>query len=282
MPVSTAILAKVKDLIAANWYRIVLGLVSVAVFIASWAIVSQYLSDSGSNLAKYVPGPGSVAEAFVKSFTEPVPGLVEEGTRMGDLIAASMIRVFWGFLLALVVALPIGLAMGTFRAAEAMGRPLVEMFRPIPPLAWVPIFLMVFKSFWGPIGIVFVGVFFPVLLNVIFGVKSVDQRLIDAARTLGARKGTVFTKVVIPTIVPYMMTGIKVGLGVGWMCIVAAEMMPLQGGTGVGYYVWLSAASYSAYAYTYATMIVIGLLGVLTTGVAEQVERRVSRWMGMR
>lgn len=282
MPVSTAILAKVKDLIAANWYRIVLGLVSVAVFIASWAIVSQYLSDSGSNLAKYVPGPGSVAEAFVKSFTEPVPGLVEEGTRMGDLIAASMIRVFWGFLLALVVALPIGLGMGTFRAAEAMGRPLVEMFRPIPPLAWVPIFLMVFKSFWGPIGIVFVGVFFPVLLNVIFGVKSVDQRLIDAARTLGARKGTVFTKVVIPTIVPYMMTGIKVGLGVGWMCIVAAEMMPLQGGTGVGYYVWLSAASYSAYAYTYATMIVIGLLGVLTTGVAEQVERRVSRWMGMR
>lgn len=282
MPTSAAILAKAKDAVAANWRSIVLGFVAVAVFIISWAVASQYLSDTDSNLAKYVPGPGSVAEALLKSFTEPVPGLETEGTRMGDLIASSMIRVFWGFLLALAIALPIGLAMGTFRAAEAMGKPLVEMFRPIPPLAWVPVFLMVFKSFWGPVGIVFVGVFFPVLLNIIFGVKSVDPRLIDAARTLGAKKGAVFTKVVIPTIVPYMMTGIKVGLGVGWMCIVAAEMMPLQGGTGVGYYVWVSAASYSMYAYTYATMIVIGLLGILTTGVAEQIERRVSRWMGMR
>lgn len=279
MPRSTAILAKVKDSVAANWVKILLGIVSVAAFIVLWAVVAQYLSDTGSQISKYVPGPGSVAEAFVKSFTEPVPGL---DVRMGDLIASSMIRVFWGFLLALLVALPIGLALGTFRAAEAMGRPLVEMFRPIPPLAWVPIFLMVFKSFWGPIAIVFVGVFFPILLNVIFGVKSVDPRLIDAARTLGARKRAVFTKVVMPTIVPYMMTGIKVGLGVGWMCIVAAEMMPIQGGTGVGYYVWLSAANYSQYDYTYATMIVIGLLGILTTGVAELVEKRVSRWMGMR
>jgi NitT/TauT family transport system permease protein len=79
-----------------------------------------------------------------------------------------------------------------------------------------------------------------------------------------------------------MMTGIKVGLGVGWMCIVAAEMMPLEGGTGVGYYLWLSAVSINQYEYTYATMIVIGLLGILTTGVAELIEKRVSRWMGMR
>jgi NitT/TauT family transport system permease protein len=171
--------------------------------------------------------------------------------------------------------------MGSFKALESMGKPLVEVFRPIPPLAWVPVFLMVFRSFWGPIGIVFLGVFFPILLNVIFGVKSVDQKLVDAARTLGAKRSAVFTKVVMPAIVPYMMTGIKVGLGVGWMCIVAAEMMPIQGGTGVGYYVWLS-ADYSRYDFTYATMLVIGLLSILTTGVAELIEKRVSRWMGIR
>jgi len=272
-------MARVKDAVSANWYSIVLGLVAVILFVVFWALVSQYLSDSGSDLSVYVPGPKSVAEAFVSSFMEPVPGL--DYTRMGDMIASSLMRVFWGFLLALAVALPVGLAMGTFRSVEAMGRPLVEMFRPIPPLAWVPVFLMVFKSFWGPIGIVFVGVFFPILINVIFGVKSVDQKLIDAARTLGARRGAVFTKVVIPTIVPYLMTGIKVGLGVGWMCIVAAEMMPIQGGTGVGYYVWLS-ADYGRYEFTYATMLVIGLLSILTTGVAEIFEKRVSRWMGMR
>lgn len=279
MPGNSALLARVKEAVMTNWVKLVLGIVSVAIFIAAWAAVSLYLSGSGSTLSRYLPGPGLVAEAFFSSFVEPVPGL--DYTRMGDMIASSLIRVFWGFLLALLVALPLGLLMGSFRALEAMGKPIVEMIRPIPPLAWVPVFLMVFKSFWGPIGIVFVGVFFPVLLNVIFGVKSVDQKLIDAARTLGAKRSAIFTKVVIPTIVPYMMTGIKVGLGVGWMCIVAAEMMPIRGGTGVGYYVWLS-ADLGRYDFTYATMLVIGLLSILTTGVAELIERRVSRWWGMR
>lgn len=264
----------------ANRASIALGLVSVAAFVIVWAAVSAYLSETGSIKAEYVPGPLSVAEAFFKSFLEPVPGL--EGVRMGDMIASSLIRVFWGFLLALAVALPVGLALGSFKTVEAMGRPLVEIFRPIPPLAWVPVFLMVFRSFWGPIGIVFIGVFFPIMLNVVFGVRNVDQKLVDAARTLGAKKGAVFTKVVIPTVIPYMMTGVKVGLGVGWMCIVAAEMMPIQGGTGVGYYLWLSSVSYGMYDYTYATMLVICMLSVLTAGVAELIEKRVSRWMEMR
>jgi len=279
MPRSSVLLARVKDAVVANWVKLVLGLVSVSIFIASWAIASLYLSESGSSLSPFVPGPKLVAEAFLSSFVDSVPGLT--GIRMGDMIASSMIRIFWGFLLAMLVALPMGLAMGSFKTLESMGKPLVEVFRPIPPLAWVPVFLMVFKSFWGPIGIVFLGVFFPILLNVIFGVKSVDQRLVDAARTLGAKRSAVFTKVVMPAIVPYMMTGIKVGLGVGWMCIVAAEMMPIQSGTGVGYYVWLS-ADYSRYDFMYATMLVIGLLSILTTGVAELIEKRVSRWMGIR
>lgn len=279
MPGSSAVLARAKNVVTANSSRLVLGFVSVSVFIASWAIVSLYLSESGSSLSRYVPGPWPVAEAFVSSFVDPVPGL--SYTTMVDMVASSLIRVFWGFLLAMLVALPMGLAMGSFKVLDAMGKPLVEVFRPIPPLAWVPVFLMVFKSFWGPIGIVFMGVFFPILLNVIFGVKNVDQKLIDAARTLGAKRSAVFTKVVMPSIVPYMMTGIKVGLGVGWMCIVAAEMMPIQGGTGVGYYVWLS-ADYGRYDFTYATMLVIGILSMLTTGVAEMIEKRVSRWMGMR
>jgi len=280
MPASPSILKKAREAVVANWVTLALGLVSIAAFIIVWAAVSAYLSGTDSPKSEYVPGPLSVAEAFFKSFLEPVPGL--DGIRMGDMIASSLIRVFWGFLLALMVALPAGLALGSFKTVEAMGKPLVEVFRPIPPLAWVPVFLMVFRSFWGPIGIVFIGVFFPIMLNVVFGVRSVDQKLVDAARTLGAKKGAVFAKVVIPTIIPYMMTGIKVGLGVGWMCIVAAEMMPIQGGTGVGYYLWLSSVSYGMYDYTYATMLVICLLSVLTAGVAEMIEKRVSRWMEMR
>jgi NitT/TauT family transport system permease protein len=200
---------------------------------------------------------------------------------MGDLIISSLIRVFWGFLIALALAFPLGIIMGRIGAAEALGRPIVEMFRPIPPLAWVPIFLLVFGSFWGPAGIVFLGAFFPILLNVMFGVKSVDPMLIDAARTLGAKRSHVFTKVIVPSSIPYLMTGVTVGLGVAWMCIVAAEITPLKGGVGLGYYILYSAQNLT-YDLTYATMIVIGILSMLTTGVAALVERRVSKWMGLK
>jgi NitT/TauT family transport system permease protein len=123
--------------------------------------------------------------------------------------------------------------------------------------------------------------FFPILLNVTFGARSVDPVLIDVARTLGAGRREVFVKVVLPFTLPYMMTGIKIGLGIGWMCIVAAEMLGAVGG-GVGYYIWNMANQYGMYDKMYAGMLVIGLLSVLTTGVAALFERRLTRWMGMK
>jgi NitT/TauT family transport system permease protein len=221
--------------------------------------------------------------ALWSSFFETLPGFTPiEDITMGDLIVSSLIRVFWGFLIALGVAFPLGIIMGRIGAAEAFGRPIVEMFRPIPPLAWVPIFLLIFGSFWGPTGIVFLGAFFPILLNVMFGVKSVDPQLVDAARTLGAKRSHIFAKVIIPSSVPYLMTGVTVGLGVAWMCIVAAEITPMEGGAGLGYYILYSANFLGRYEYTYATMIVIGILSMLTTGVAALIERRVSKWMGLK
>jgi NitT/TauT family transport system permease protein len=170
--------------------------------------------------------------------------------------------------------------MGRLWAAEAVGKPLVELFRPIPPLAWIPIFLLLFGVIWGPIAIVFLGVFFPILLNIQFGARSVDPTLIDAARTLGARRIDIFTKVVLPFTIPYLMTGVTVGLGIGWMCIVAAEMLGAVGG-GVGYFIFTTAGN-SQYPYMYAGMLMIGILSILTTGIAGLFERRVSKWMGMR
>jgi ABC-type nitrate/sulfonate/bicarbonate transport system permease component len=127
---------------------------------------------------------------------------------------------------------------------------------------------------------VFLGIFFPVLFNVILGVKSVDPLLIDAAKTLGAKRTHLFFKVILPFTTPYLMTGIKVGLGVGWMCIVAAEMVGRYGG-GVGYYI-LARTEAGLYDYVFAGIAMIAILGILTTGVASQVERRLHRWMGMK
>ena len=265
--------------LSTNILRYVLGIASLVTFVAIWAVVSQYLADVGSPKSIYVPSPGSVADAFFSSFTT-LPGL--EGSTMWDLIASSFGRVLLGFFLAIAIAFPAGLLMGSYGTADAVGRPIVEIFRPIPPLAWVPAFVIIFGALWGPVGIVFLGAFFPILINVMFGVRSVDPSLIDAAKTLGARRGTIFAKVVMPTTVPYLMTGLKVGIGIGWMCIVAAEAIGLRGGAGLGYYIAASSLQYGLWPETYATMIVIGILGMATTGVAGQLEQRFYKWSGMK
>lgn len=272
-------------LLRRNWLRILLGCASLAVFIALWWLYSAYLhaewpflGRTPSSTAEYLPNPLQVLSAFFDSFVhrDPVSHLF-----MTSHIYASMKRIFFGFVLAFALAVPAGLLMGRSRNAEAFGKPIVEIFRPIPPLAWVPIFLIALKLFWGPIMIVFLGIFFPILLNVTFGAKSVDPVLLDAAKTLGAKKRHQFFKVVLPFTLPYLMTGVKVGLGIGWMCIVAAEMLGAVGG-GVGYYIYNMAFQPAYFDRMYAGMLVIGLLSVLTTGVAGVIERRLYRWMGMK
>ena len=267
-----------------NWLRLTLSAVSLTVFLTLWWLFSAYLRADwpfqgvtpSPSTADYIPYWWDVLRAVGRSFvTRPQN---TGGLLMSEHILASLKRISIAFALALLSAVPLGLLMGRSRNAEALGRPLVELFRPIPPLAWVPIFLVIFKFFWGPIAIVFLGIFFPILLNVILGARSVDPVLIDAARTLGARRGTIFGKVIFPFTTPYLMTGITVGLGIGWMCIVAAEMVGAVGG-GVGYYIF-AANNTSQYELMYAGMVVIGMLSVLTTGIAGLIERWLYRWMG--
>jgi NitT/TauT family transport system permease protein len=270
------------QLVLSNWRKVALGLTSTAVFLIIWWFYAAWLRadwpfhGTPSGAWEYVPYPSEVLDAFYLSFwSHPVSGLY-----MGEHIYASLKRFFMGFILAFALAVPVGLLMGRLWTADAAGKPIVELFRPIPPIAWIPIFLVVFGIFWGPIAIVFLGIFFPILLNIQFGARSVDPTLIDAARTLGARRLDIFLKVVLPFTVPYLMTGVTVGLGIGWMCIVAAEMLGAVGG-GVGYFIFATAGN-SQFPYTYAGMLMIGILSILTTGVAGLVERRVSKWVGMR
>ena len=127
--------------------------------------------------------------------------------------------------------------------------------RPIPPIAWVPLFFVAFGLFIGPVMTIFLGAFFPLVTNVMFGVKSVEPALLDAAKTLGASRMTIFTKVVFPYTIPYLMTGVTVGLGIGWMCIVAAEMIGARGG-GIGAII-LRNGDIGLYEYMFAGMLMI-------------------------
>ena len=265
-----------------NWFSLLLSCISFAVFLSLWSVVSAWFhgdwpfaSRNWVQTAEYIPYPWVVVQAFFDSFTHPDPF---SQLYMGDHIYASMKRITLGFALAFAAAVPLGLLMGRSGKAQAAANPEVELFRPIPPLAWVPIFTIALGFVWGPIAIVFMGIFFPLLLSVRLGAKSVDPLLIDAARTLGASRTQIFAKVVLPYTVPYLMTGVKVGLGIGWMCIVAAEMLGAVGG-GVGWYIW-GTAQVSRYDLMYAGMVTIGVLSVLTTGVAGLLEQRLYKWMG--
>lgn len=198
---------------------------------------------------------------------------------MWQNIYASLQRFILGFLLALVVAVPLGLAMGYSKLFDLVAKPVVEVFRPIPPIAWVPFFIAVFLYFWGPVMVIFIGVLFPLLSNIYFGVKSVEPILLDAARTQGASRLQLFTKVVFPYTVPFLMTGIRIGMGIGWMCIVAAEMIGGVGG-GIGMYIDLQ-ARLGWYDRMFAGMIVIALLGISTTGIMQYFENLTNRRMGV-
>lgn len=250
---------------------VIIIVISLVVFVLIWWALSAAFP------SEYFPTPQDVGAAFIDSFQNPDPNT---GVTMWQHMKQSLVRFLWGFALAFALALPVGLLMGFSNVAESFGKPIVEIIRPIPPIAWAPFFFIVAGLFWGPVMPVFLGVFFPVLSNVIFGVKSVDPLLLDAARTQGAKKPTLFSKVIFPSTVPYLMTGIRIGLGIGWMCIVASEMIVAIGG-GVGAYI-RTMADVGRYDYMFAGMVVIAILGILTTELSGYIERRVSKWMGMK
>jgi ABC-type nitrate/sulfonate/bicarbonate transport system permease component len=251
--------------------RLMIGAASVAAFIVIWYIVAWIDKES------VVVYPHNAFVALLSSFVAPIPW---RGFAMQQEIVSSLGRLFWGFLLAFALAVPLGLLIGYSWIANVASKPIIEVLRPIPPLAWLPVFVVVFRNDLGPVMVVFLGIFFPVLLAVIFGVRSVPRELVEAARTLGANKLAIFKKVIFPSTVPYMMNGIYTGLGVGWMCIVAAEMMGVRGG-GLGELIF-SAGSSGNYDVMYAAMVMLGVLGFLTTEMARVLSQEVRRWMGMK
>jgi len=257
-------------------WRVLLACASILLFIGVWYLASWWLEMRDPVQGSVLPAPDEVASSFAWLLQNEDRAT---GVYLLQHMFKSLERVFLGFALALLVALPLGLLMGRSWVAEGMARPVVEIFRPIPPLAFAPAFLIIFKVFWGPVAVVFLGAFFPILFNVMLGARSVDRTLIDAARTLGARGSDIFAKVVLPFTVPYLMTGITVGLGIGWMCIVAAEFISAEGG-GLGYFI-LANSDFGYYPEMYAGMVLIGIVSVLTTGLASVFEREVSRRMGM-
>ncbi|AFC99990.1 putative ABC-type nitrate/sulfonate/bicarbonate transport system, permease component [Methanocella conradii HZ254] len=188
----------------------------------------------------------------------------------------SLLRVLLGFLVASAVAVPLGVAMGWLPELSYIVDPIVEVIRPIPPIAWIGLALL-----WFGIGInsaiflVFIGAFFPILLNTIAGVRNVEKRLIEVAYTFGASDWEVLRKVVIPAASPTIFTGMRVGMGIGWMCVVAAEMIAVKFGLGN---MILEGSNLLQTDVVMVGMITIGFMGLAINVVFQAVGSRLFRW----
>lgn len=246
------------------------GLALLVAAISLW----QALSCTGVVAPARLPSPISVGEAFWELGWQGLP----PGYTLAGHLAGSLARIGWGFILAAPIAIILGFTMGYFPVIRALANPIIEILRPIPPLAWVPLSIL-----WFGIGnpsavfIIGLGAFFPVLLNTVAGVEASDPRLADAAYTMGASKWQVMVKVIFPQALPSLFTGLRVGLDIAWMTLVAAEYTGIKSGYGLGYMIMLARDLQRPDAIV-AGMLVIGAIGYLMDWAANLLITYCLRW----
>lgn len=241
---------------------------SPLIFILIWQLLGSL------NLLGATPSPGEVAEALWNLARGGDPFM---GETLRVHIGVSLVRILGGFALASLAGILIGLTMGWYPAVRAVTRPVIEMIRPIPPFAWVVLAILWFKTGNAPaIFITFLGAFFPVVINTSSGVEEVDPVLGEAAATLGASRRDTLLKVVVPAALPSIITGMRIGLGVAWMSLIAAEMVGV-GTRGLGLLIETSKAVWRL-DYAVAGMVIIGLTGFFLDFLMRLAGSRLLHW----
>ena len=207
--------------------------------------------------------------------------LVEDGT-LWEHIGASLFRVGAGFLLAVILAVPLGLWMGWVRGAYITLNPLFQMLRPISPIAWIPLAILWFGvGNVSPIFLIFLSSVFPMIVQTVSGVHTIERRYLWAAANFGVSRYTLFRRVVIPAVFPQIIVGMRIGLGVAWLVVVAAEMIALR--SGLGYMIMDSRNAGNRYDLVIAGMIIIGVIGLMLDGAMRLLERlKFVRWRYVR
>jgi NitT/TauT family transport system permease protein len=203
--------------------------------------------------------------------------LIRDGT-LWEHIGASLLRVGVGFGLAVLIAVPLGLWMGWVRGAYDTLNPLFQILRPISPIAWIPIAILWFGvGNASPIYLIFISSVFPMIVQTVTGVHTIERRYLRAAENFGVSGYTLFTQVVIPATLPQIIVGMRIGLGVAWLVVVAAEMIALR--SGLGYLIIDSRNAGNRYDLVIAGMIIIGLIGLLLDGLMRLLENlKLVRW----
>jgi NitT/TauT family transport system permease protein len=239
---------------------IVEGTIGIVAFLLGWYILSHTIVDK-------MPDP-------IVTITTIIPRLIEPWYYKS--IFFSLYRVLLGFVVASAIAIPMGLLMGWNRIARDIFTPGFELLRPVPPVAWVPLSIIVFAQLeYSIVFITFTGAFFVVTLNARLGAESIDQSLFRAAWCLGASPKQIFRHIVLPGALPAIFTGLALGIGISWETVVAAEM--IAGQYGLGYLTW---ESYNLIRYpeVILSMVSIGILGYICSAIIRNLANRYLAW----
>ncbi len=232
-------------------------------FVLLWAQISVI---SG------LPGPIKTWTAATALFAHPfyVKGPNDQG--IGWNVLHSLARVGIGFGLAALVGIPLGFLIGRFTFLNRMTAPIISLLRPVSPLAWLPIGLFVFKEAQpAAIWVIFISSIWPMIINTAVGVTRVPQDYLNVARVLRLSEWKVFTKILFPAVLPYMLTGVRLAIGIAWLVIVAAEM--LTGGVGLGFWVWDEWNDHNL-EHIIIAIFVIGIIGLLIEQLLVLVAKR--------
>ncbi|MFN6954164.1 MAG: ABC transporter permease [Acetobacteraceae bacterium] len=256
----------------AAWARVkpvLLALIVPGALLAFWhyATVNEW--------TLLIPPPAEVAEYMVDF---AVGGIWDDAfsATLHIHLLASMSRVYGGFALAALAAIPLGLMIGRIELVRQTLDPFLQLLRPIPVTAWLPLSMILFGL--GPRSafvLVFLGAFYPILLNTIFGVRSVDPRLFEAASMLGCKGNAQFFRVVLPAALPSIFTGLRLGLGLAWFVIVVGEMTGVPQGLGA---VIMDGRTLSRTELVICGMIVIGVAGYVSDRIVVMIGNRLLRW----
>ena len=246
--------------------RLKAGAIYLAVPVAA-LVMWQLLSATGYIRPMILPPPAQVAEVSWQ--------LVRSG-ELGNHVLSSAIRVLEGFALAAVAGLVLGIGIGLSRTIGRLAELPIQLIKPIPPIAWIPLAILWFGiGEWAKIYLIFIGAFFPVLINTIDGIRQTDGRFVELARILEVPRTKFIRQVILPGALPQIMTGLRIGLNIAWMCVVAAELVAASSGVG---FLIMDARQLSQTDIVLAGMATMGILGKLTDDVLRHIEGLLIKW----
>ncbi len=249
-----------------KWQKIVCAVISIFAFIVLW-----YLGTNGTRSGQIIANPIEVLKKFFQSFVIPIG----TNTIIGHILW-SLSRVMIASIIASVVGITLGVTMGWYKTVEAIFRPLFEVIRPIPPIAWIPLAIL-----WFGLGetpkyfIIFLAAFANVTVNVYDGAKSVDPELVGAAKMLGASDRRTFTSIVLPATVPHIFAGLQIALGSAWATVVAAEMVRSSEGIG---WVIITGQDANNTVQILVGILAVGIIGYLLAILMRVIETKLCAW----